>query len=137
MSADSQGRELKFYSQFQTEHGDKQNPFEGNNWSSYFGRSDSFLSFSSPVESENGSYEIESDKDDDGDGGNNDYTAELSRRMAQFMLQDDDSSSTASSQSEIQNKVLNLFRRGRFQGVCEILCSPVFFILWVCSVSGI
>lgn len=113
MAADQEGRELKFYSQFHTEHGDKQNPFEGDNWSSYFGRSDSFLSFSSPVESEIGSYEIESDKDD-GDGGEDDYTAELSRRMAQYMLQDDDNSSTASFQSEIQNKVLNLFRRGRF-----------------------
>lgn len=104
MAADQEGRELKFNSLFQTEHGDKQHkPFEGDNWSSYFGRSDSFLSFSSPVESEIGSYEIESDRDD-GEGGGDDYTAELSQRMAQYMLQDDDNSSTASFQSEIQNK---------------------------------
>lgn len=97
MAADPEGKELKLYSQFQTEQ-TKQKPFEGDNWSSYFGPSDSFLGFSSPVESELGSYEIESDKDDD-------HTAELSRRMAQYMLQDEDNSSTASSGSEIQNKV--------------------------------
>lgn len=126
MAADQEGRELKFNSLFQTEHGDKQHkPFEGDNWSSYFGRSDSFLSFSSPVESEIGSYEIESDRDD-GEGGGDDYTAELSQRMAQYMLQDDDNSSTASFQSEIQNKVLNILRHGRFQGVCQILCCSVF-----------
>ncbi|XP_022156076.1 uncharacterized protein LOC111023047 isoform X2 [Momordica charantia] len=96
MAADPEGKELKLYSQFQTEQ-TKQKPFEGDNWSSYFGPSDSFLGFSSPVESELGSYEIESDKDDD-------HTAELSRRMAQYMLQDEDNSSTASSGSEIQNK---------------------------------
>lgn len=102
MAADPEGREFKFYSQFQAEHGNKQNPFEGDNWSSYYGRSDSFLSFSSKVESE-----IESDKDDGGDGGgggDDDYTAELSRRMAQYMLQDDDNSSIESFQPEIQNK---------------------------------
>ncbi|KAG7036954.1 hypothetical protein SDJN02_00574 [Cucurbita argyrosperma subsp. argyrosperma] len=94
MAVDPEAGEFKFYTQFQTEHGDnKQSPFEGDNWSSYF----------SPVESEIGSFEIESDKDD-GDGGDEDYTAELSRRMAQFMLQDDDNSSTARFQSEIQNK---------------------------------
>ncbi|XP_038895137.1 uncharacterized protein LOC120083444 isoform X3 [Benincasa hispida] len=104
MAADQEGKELKFNSQFQTDHGDKQqSPFEGDNWSSYFGRSDSFLSFSSPVESEIGSYEIESDRDD-GENGSDDYTAELSRRMAQYMFQDDDNSSTTSFQSEIQNK---------------------------------
>ncbi|KAE8653272.1 uncharacterized protein LOC116403745 [Cucumis sativus] len=81
----------------------QQNPFEGDSWPSYFGRSDSFLSFNSPVESEIGSYEIESDRDD-GENDGDDYTAELSRRMAQYMLQDDDNSSTTSFQSEIQNK---------------------------------
>ncbi|XP_022965001.1 uncharacterized protein LOC111464944 [Cucurbita moschata] len=101
MAADPEGREFKFYSQFQAEHGNKQNPFEGDNWSSYYGRSDSFLSFSSKVESE-----IESDKDDGGSGGgdDDDYTAELSRRMAQYMLQDDDNSSIESFQPEIQHK---------------------------------
>ena len=131
MAADQEGRELKFNSKFQIEHGDmQQNPFEGDSWPSYFGRSDSFLSFNSPVESEIGSYEIESDRDD-GENDGDDYTAELSRRMAQYMLQDDDNSSTTSFQSEIQNKVLNLSRSERFQGVCQILCSFSVFLDFV------
>lgn len=129
MAADPEGREFKFYSQFQAEHGNKQNPFEGDNWSSYYGRSDSFLSFSSKVESE-----IESDKDDGGSGGgdDDDYTAELSRRMAQYMLQDDDNSSIESFQPEIQHKVLNLVRSGRdFRAFVKFLV-PLFSLFCGC-----
>ncbi|XP_015575494.1 uncharacterized protein LOC8279810 [Ricinus communis] len=54
------------------------------NWSSCFSNCSDFGSaFSSPVESEFGSTESDSDQEDD-------YTAELTRQMAHYMLQDDE-----------------------------------------------
>lgn len=57
-------------------------PISTNTWSC-FGSSDSGSLLSSPVESELGSTETESDPDED-------YMAELSRQMAHYMLQEDD-----------------------------------------------
>jgi hypothetical protein len=55
--------------------------------SCYYNRTES--AFSSPLESELGSVETDSDKDED-------YIAELTRQMAQYMLQDDDKNSNQS-----------------------------------------
>ncbi|KAK0606175.1 hypothetical protein LWI29_034863 [Acer saccharum] len=58
-----------------------------NTWSSCFGTSDSGSVLSSPVESEVGSTETESDPEEE---EQDDYLAELSRQMAHYMLQDDE-----------------------------------------------
>ncbi|TXG74203.1 hypothetical protein EZV62_002782 [Acer yangbiense] len=58
-----------------------------NTWSSCFGSSDSCSVLSSPVESELGSTETESDPEEE---EQDDYLAELSRQMAHYMLQDDE-----------------------------------------------
>ncbi|KAK4854706.1 hypothetical protein QYF36_000346 [Acer negundo] len=58
-----------------------------NTWSSCFGSSDSGSVLGSPVESELGSTETESDPEEE---EQDDYFAELSRQMAHYMLQDDE-----------------------------------------------
>ncbi|CAK7331392.1 unnamed protein product [Dovyalis caffra] len=58
-------------------------PTNQKHWSPSFASSDFGSSRSSPIESELGSTESESDQDDD-------YIAELTRQMAHHMLQDDD-----------------------------------------------
>lgn len=52
--------------------------------------------FSSPGESELGSAETDSDKDED-------YIAELTRQMAQYMLQDDDKNKHKNSHQSFEN----------------------------------
>lgn len=69
-------------SQFFTEANSSIKPMT-KNYSSCFSSSDFGSVFSSPVESEQGSTESETDQDDD-------YIAELTREMAHYMLQDDD-----------------------------------------------